>query len=51
MEEKKVHLKITMETFGEEYQKLELLDCCCNLELVRKLQEKLAQALLSMNQR
>ena len=48
-DEKKVHVRISMETFGEEYQKIELLDCCCILDFVKRLQEKLVGVLLSQN--
>lgn len=48
-EEKKVHVIITMETFGEQYQKIEVMNSGTTLDSVKELQGKLAEALLSLN--
>lgn len=46
---KKVHAKIKMEVFGEEYWSDEMTYSGSPLELIAKIQEKLATALLGLN--
>lgn len=50
-ETKKVHAKLKLEVFGDEYNCEEITWSGSPLDLIKAIQERLAQALLSLNKK